>query len=302
MLASFWKTFGESIWVTTRSWSASRLSSRLESCTTEHALRCRSAATNWLVLRVLGYTRAEIGRILLGEQGLLTLTAIPCGFALGFGLSVLLSRFFSRELFRLPLGRERRDLCFCRAHCRAAALSRAGRGRTFAPHGFDRGIEVAGVRASYETNHQTGFHGVDRSGSGDSVAIAFRPKPIQVETARAVRGPCKSPSTKTAKHAPMTVLPLRRRSPAVCRESSFTKETRSAPIPFWPPSAHCRWTRGKSPKFVLASNPLRLANAKPTSYWPDGKATMHKPRANWIARAAGPGPAGRATSIGAGRK
>jgi putative ABC transport system permease protein len=54
-------------------------------------------------LRVLGYTRAEIGRILLGEQGLLTVTAIPAGFILGFALSALLSRFFSRELFRLPL-------------------------------------------------------------------------------------------------------------------------------------------------------------------------------------------------------
>jgi len=54
-------------------------------------------------LRVLGYTRAEITRILLGEQGLLTVTAIPAGFALGFALSLLLSRFFSRDLFRLPL-------------------------------------------------------------------------------------------------------------------------------------------------------------------------------------------------------
>ena len=55
-------------------------------------------------LRVLGYTRAEIGlESLLGEQGLLTLGAIPIGFLLGFGLSWLLARFFSRELFRLPL-------------------------------------------------------------------------------------------------------------------------------------------------------------------------------------------------------
>jgi len=31
------------------------------------------------------------------------LTALPAGFALGLALSALLSRFFSRELFRLPL-------------------------------------------------------------------------------------------------------------------------------------------------------------------------------------------------------
>jgi putative ABC transport system permease protein len=29
--------------------------------------------------------------------------SIPAGFVLGFGLSFLLSRLFSRELFRLPL-------------------------------------------------------------------------------------------------------------------------------------------------------------------------------------------------------
>ena len=38
-----------------------------------------------------------------GRTGLLTLASIPAGFALGFALSLLLSRFFTRELFRLPL-------------------------------------------------------------------------------------------------------------------------------------------------------------------------------------------------------
>ena len=54
-------------------------------------------------LRVLGYTRGEIGRILLGEQALVMLAAVPVGFGVGFALCLLLSRFFSRDLFRLPL-------------------------------------------------------------------------------------------------------------------------------------------------------------------------------------------------------
>ena len=103
MLASFWKTFGDSIWISTAFLVgfASVIAcgivyngARIALSERGHELAC---------LRVLGYTRAEVGRILLGEQGLLTLVSIPAGFGLGFALSALLSRFFSRELFRLPL-------------------------------------------------------------------------------------------------------------------------------------------------------------------------------------------------------
>ena len=54
-------------------------------------------------LRVLGYTRAEISRILLGELGLLTLAAIPIGLALGYGLVVFTTWGYETELFRLPV-------------------------------------------------------------------------------------------------------------------------------------------------------------------------------------------------------
>ncbi len=103
MLASFWKTFGDSIWVSTAflvgfatviAFGIVYNGARIALSERGHELAC---------LRVLGYTRGETGRILLGEQGILTIVAIPLGFALGFGLSLLLSRFFSRELFRLPL-------------------------------------------------------------------------------------------------------------------------------------------------------------------------------------------------------
>ncbi len=54
-------------------------------------------------LRVLGMTRREISLILLGEQAILTLVAIPLGFLLGIALSVLLAHALSSELYRLPV-------------------------------------------------------------------------------------------------------------------------------------------------------------------------------------------------------
>jgi putative ABC transport system permease protein len=53
-------------------------------------------------LRVLGFSRAEIAYILLGESGVVTLAAIPLGIAFGFGLIRLLSEAFETELFRVP--------------------------------------------------------------------------------------------------------------------------------------------------------------------------------------------------------
>lgn len=54
-------------------------------------------------LRVLGFTRREVTWLLLGEQGLFTLLAIPVGFALGIGTAWLLVRRLSTELYRIPL-------------------------------------------------------------------------------------------------------------------------------------------------------------------------------------------------------
>lgn len=54
-------------------------------------------------LRVLGFTAREVTAILLGEQALLSMIAIPCGLAAGYGLCALLVPAFDRESFRLPL-------------------------------------------------------------------------------------------------------------------------------------------------------------------------------------------------------
>jgi len=103
MLASFWKAFGDSIWISTAFLVGFATVIAFGVVYNGARIALSERGNELASLRVLGYTRAEIGRILLGEQGLLTLAAIPAGFALGFALSLLLSRFFSRDLFRLPL-------------------------------------------------------------------------------------------------------------------------------------------------------------------------------------------------------
>ena len=54
-------------------------------------------------LRVLGFTRGEIGFMLLGEQAVLTLVAIPVGMALGYGIAGLITIAIDTEIIRFPL-------------------------------------------------------------------------------------------------------------------------------------------------------------------------------------------------------
>lgn len=63
------------------------------------SMRARDLAT----LRVLGFTRAEISAILMGELGVQVLLAIPLGLALGTGWAVVYARAFDPEVFRLPV-------------------------------------------------------------------------------------------------------------------------------------------------------------------------------------------------------
>jgi putative ABC transport system permease protein len=54
-------------------------------------------------LRVLGFTRAEISALLLGEQALLTLLALPLGFWIGHRLCEMIAGAYQWELFRMPV-------------------------------------------------------------------------------------------------------------------------------------------------------------------------------------------------------
>jgi len=52
---------------------------------------------------VLGFSRSEVAYILLGEQVLLTLVAIPLGLLIGYGLCAYLAFRFDSDLYRIPL-------------------------------------------------------------------------------------------------------------------------------------------------------------------------------------------------------
>lgn len=54
-------------------------------------------------LRVLGYTRAEVSYIFLGELAVLTLLSIPLGFFLGHAISAYIAGALSSDLYRVPV-------------------------------------------------------------------------------------------------------------------------------------------------------------------------------------------------------
>ena len=64
-------------------------------------------------LRVMGFTRAEISTILLGELGLLTLLALPLGMLLGYGLSIAIVTMLESELYAIPLAATPRTYASC---------------------------------------------------------------------------------------------------------------------------------------------------------------------------------------------
>ncbi len=73
-------------------------------------------------LRVMGFTRAEISAILLGEMGVLTLLALPLGMLLGYGLSSVLVKAFETELYVIPFTASPRTYALCAVTILAATL------------------------------------------------------------------------------------------------------------------------------------------------------------------------------------
>ena len=54
-------------------------------------------------LRVLGFTRKEVATLLFGEQAVITVAAIPAGWAIGYALAWLLVTSMASETYRIPL-------------------------------------------------------------------------------------------------------------------------------------------------------------------------------------------------------
>ncbi len=54
-------------------------------------------------LRVMGFRRGEVATLLLGEQALVTLLAIPCGWVLGYLMSFAVVTSLQTDAYRIPL-------------------------------------------------------------------------------------------------------------------------------------------------------------------------------------------------------
>lgn len=72
-------------------------------------------------LRVLGFSDREVGVLLIGEQAVLTLLAIPLGFAFGVLAAAALVAALDTELYRFPLSISGTSLVFAAAVVMAAA-------------------------------------------------------------------------------------------------------------------------------------------------------------------------------------
>lgn len=62
----------------------------------EHAIELAS-------LRILGFSQREVALLLLTEQAILVMLAIPFGMVIGYGLAAIIAVLLSQELFRIPL-------------------------------------------------------------------------------------------------------------------------------------------------------------------------------------------------------
>jgi putative ABC transport system permease protein len=73
-------------------------------------------------LRVLGFSRAEISLILLGELAVLTLAALPIGGLFGYALAAAIVSTVQSEVYRFPLYVTRQAIAWAFLGIIAAAL------------------------------------------------------------------------------------------------------------------------------------------------------------------------------------
>ena len=76
-------------------------------------------------LRVLGFTRAEVSRVLLTEMLVVALVAQPLGWLIGYGFSLSVVKGFESDLFRIPFVIRPATYAFASAVVLAAAAASA---------------------------------------------------------------------------------------------------------------------------------------------------------------------------------
>jgi putative ABC transport system permease protein len=102
-LASFEKTVAESFWISISALIGFACIIAFGVVYNGARIALSERGRELASLRILGFSRAEVASMLLGEQGLLTLLALPLGAAFGFAVCAVLALRFESDLFRLPL-------------------------------------------------------------------------------------------------------------------------------------------------------------------------------------------------------
>jgi putative ABC transport system permease protein len=93
------ESFGFQIWIIVLVASSITVGVVYNNARVALSMRGRELAS----LRVLGFTKREVGFILLGEQAIQVLLAIPLGWLLGYGFAVLIVAATDPEAFRFPV-------------------------------------------------------------------------------------------------------------------------------------------------------------------------------------------------------
>jgi putative ABC transport system permease protein len=103
MLQSFYRTIAESLRISSTALNLFACLIAVAMVYNEARVALSERGHELASLRVLGFTQREIGFMLLGEQALLTLLAIPVGFLVGYGICAGLTAVMQTELYRMPL-------------------------------------------------------------------------------------------------------------------------------------------------------------------------------------------------------
>ena len=101
-LANFRQTMDEMIWVSMSIYVVLAAVIAFGVVYNSARIQLSERARELASLRVLGFTRAEVSWILLGELTILTLISIPLGWLLGYGLAIVMLEEYASDLFRLP--------------------------------------------------------------------------------------------------------------------------------------------------------------------------------------------------------
>lgn len=126
-MASFWSSIGDSLNATTYTLVAFASVIACGVIYNSARIALSERGHELATLRVLGFTKWEVARILLGEQALLVLLSLPVGLALGHLLAWSVAVTHSPDLLRLPFALTNRTyassaITVCVAACVSAAI------------------------------------------------------------------------------------------------------------------------------------------------------------------------------------